>query len=72
MNNGTKTIRQIALWDSTRQTLLATFERNAARPLLEDGKSYVLVVEQGDGSELKMTLQAVAGTRTGPLIVVVR
>jgi hypothetical protein len=54
------------------QTLLATFERNAARPLLEDGKSYVLVVEQGDGSELKMTLQAVAGTRTGPLIVVVR
>jgi hypothetical protein len=72
VNNGTKTIRQIALWDSMRQTLLATFERNAARPLLEDGKSYVLVVEQGDGSELKMVLQAAAGTRTGPLIVVVR
>jgi hypothetical protein len=72
VNNGTKTIRQIALWDSMRQTLLATFERNAARPLLEDGKSYLLVVEQGDGSELKMTLQAAAGTRTGPLIVVVR
>jgi hypothetical protein len=72
VNNGTKTIRQIALWDSMRQTVLATFERNAARPLLEDGKSYLLVVEQGDGSELKMTLQAAAGTRTGPLIVVVR
>lgn len=72
VNNGTKTIRQIGLWDSMRQTLLATFERNAARPLLEDGKSYLLVVEQGDGSELKMTLQAAAGTRTGPLIVVVR
>ena len=70
-SSGTKTIRQIALWDSMRSTSLATFERNAARPLLEDGKSYVLVVEQGDGSELKMTLQAVAGTRTGPLIVVV-
>ena len=72
VNHGTKTIRQVALWDSMRSATLATFERNAARPLLEDGKSYVLVVEQGDGTELKMTLQAVAGTRTGPLIVVVR
>ena len=72
VNQGTKTIRQVALWDAKRQTLLATFQRNTARPLLEDGQSYVLVVEQGDGSELKMTLQAVAGTSTGPLIVVVR
>jgi hypothetical protein len=72
VNHGTKTIRQVALWDSMRSATLATFERNAARPLLEDGKSYVLVVEQGDGTELKMTLQAVAGTRTGPLFVVVR
>ena len=72
VNQGTKTIRQIALWDAKRQTLLATFQRNTARPLLEDGQSYLLVVEQGDGSELKMTLQAAAGTATGPLIVVVR
>lgn len=72
VNKGTKTIGKVALWDSMRQTLLATFERNAARPVLEDGKSYLLVVEQGDGSELKMNLQAVAGTSTGPLIVVVR
>lgn len=72
VNHGTKTIRRVALWDSQRQTLLATFERAVARPLLEDGKSYVLVVEQGDGSELKMSLQAAAGTSTAPLIVVVR
>jgi hypothetical protein len=72
VNQGTKAIRQIALWDSARRTLLATFERNAARPQLEDGQSYLLVVEQADGGELKMVLQAAAGTRTGPLIVNVR
>lgn len=71
VNHGTKTIRQIALWDGMQQKMQVTFERNAARPMLVDGQSYLLVVERSDGSELKMMLQASAGTRTGPLFVVV-
>jgi hypothetical protein len=72
VNQGSKTIRQISLWDSVRQKALATFEHNTARPSLEEGQSYLLVVERGDGSELKMLLQASAGVHTGPLIVVAR
>ncbi len=72
VNQGSKTIRQIALWDSVQQKVLATFERNTARPSLDEGQSYLLVVERGDGSELKMLLQASAGVHTGPLIVVAR
>ena len=71
VNHGTKTIRQIAVWDAMQQKLRVTFERNTARPILDDGQSYLLVVEQSDGSELKMMLRASAGTRTGPLIIVV-
>jgi len=72
VNQGSKTIRQIALWDSVQQKVLATFERNTARPSLDEGQSYLLVVERGDGSELKMLLQASAGVHSGPLIVVAR
>ena len=49
-----------------------TFDRKAARPLLDDGRSYLLVVERNDGSELKIVLQASAVTRADPLIVVIR
>jgi hypothetical protein len=48
-----------------------TFERSLARPVLDDGQSYLLVVEQSDGSERKMILRAGAATPPGPLIVVV-
>ena len=46
--------------------MLATFDRNVASPLLEEGKSYLLVVEQSDGSELKMLLQASASKPDRP------
>jgi hypothetical protein len=72
IDRGTKAIRKIALWDDMQQTILATFDRKMARPLLDHGKSYLLVIEQSDGGELKMLLQAREATRTGPLIVVVR
>jgi hypothetical protein len=72
VDRGTKPIRKITLWDDTQQTMVGTFDRNVARPLLDNGKSYLLVIEQSDGGELKMVLQASAATQTGPLIVVVR
>jgi hypothetical protein len=72
VDRGAKPIRDVALWDSTQQTLLMKFERNTAQPVLDEGKSYLLVVQKHDGGELKMLLQASGGAHTGPLIVVVR
>jgi hypothetical protein len=72
INRGTQTIRRIALWDSPRQTLLMNFNGNAARPIFQDGESYLLAVERSDGTELKLLLRASAGTQNAPLIVVVR
>jgi hypothetical protein len=71
VNRGTKTIRRAALWDGMQQKLLTTFDRKAARPMLDEGRSYLLVVEQSDGRELRMMLEASAETQTGPLIFVV-
>jgi hypothetical protein len=70
VNRGAEPIRQVALWDG--QKVLVTFDHNAARPTLDDGQSYQLVVERNDGSKFKMTLQGSATTRTEPLIFVVR
>lgn len=72
VNRGTEAIRKIALWDGESQRLLMTFDRTAAQPLLDEGQSYVLVVERSDGSEFKMVLQASAVAKSDPLIVVVR
>jgi hypothetical protein len=71
INQGTQTINRITLWDGLQQRTVATFERDAARPVLEDGKSYLLVAERSDGRELKLILQASADVRIGPLMVVV-
>jgi hypothetical protein len=49
-----------------------TFEGSSAQPTLADGRSYLLVVERGDGSEFKMVLQAVAVTQADRLIVILR
>lgn len=65
-------IRNIALWDSTQRTLVASFERNTARPTLDEGRSYLLVVGQSDGTELKMMLQASKSSNARPLILTVR
>jgi hypothetical protein len=72
INRGTQTIRRIALWNSLRQALLMNFNGNAARPIFQDGESYLLAVERSDGTELKLLLRASAGTQNAPLIVVVR
>ena len=71
VNQSAKTVRKVALWDGAHQQILATFERNVARPILENGKYYLVVVEQSDGSERKMMLQASEVTRTGPVFLVV-
>ncbi|HEY1360894.1 MAG TPA: hypothetical protein VGF60_01550 [Xanthobacteraceae bacterium] len=72
INRGTSPIRKVALWDGSQQKLLLTFERNLAHPILEQGKSYVLVVQQSDGTESRMLLRADAGSQVVPLIVTVR
>jgi hypothetical protein len=72
VNRGAQPIRKIALWDGDAQKLLLTFERDAARPMLDEGQSYLLVVERNDGSEFKMMLKASAATRAEPLIVLLR
>jgi len=72
VNRGAQPIRKIGLWDGDAQKLLLTFERDAARPMLDEGQSYLLVVERNDGSEFKMMLKASAVTRAEPLIVLLR
>jgi hypothetical protein len=72
VNESKSPIRQVALWDGLRQNVVMTFEGNTARPKLDAEQSYLLVVDQGDGNESKLTLKASAATRSGPLILTVR
>jgi len=72
VNRGTQEIRKISLFEDEYQKVLMTFDHNAARPRLDDGRTYLLVIERNDGSEFKMMLQGNAATRTDPLIIVVR
>jgi hypothetical protein len=72
VNRSTKPIRDIALWDGAQQRIVATFERGAAWPALDDGQSYLLVVGRHDGSQLKMKIVASPTADTVPLILVVR
>ena len=72
VNRSAQPIRKIALWDSDSQRILMTFDRTAARPILDEGQSYLLVVERNDGSEVRVTLQPSASTQADPLILVVR
>jgi hypothetical protein len=72
INRGSKEIRKIVLWDGARQEVLATFEHSVARPVLEHARSYLLVVELSDGSELTRVLQANEATRPAPLFLVLR
>ena len=60
------------LSERLHQNVVATFEGNTARPKLDADQSYLLVVDQGDGNESKITLKASAATRSGPLILTVR
>ena len=71
VNRSPQPIRRAVLWDGGGKNVVMSFERDAARPTLEDGQFYVLTVERNDGSELKMMLQANAETRGDPVIVVV-
>jgi hypothetical protein len=70
VNRGSEPIREIALWDG--HNVLMTFDHNAARPILDAGRFYQLVVERNDGSKFKMMLQGSATSRTEPVIFVVR
>ena len=72
VNRGADPIRKVTLRDGENQRVLMTFERNGARPTLDEGQTYLLVVERSDGRELKLMLQGSAATRTDPLIVMVR
>jgi hypothetical protein len=72
VNRGTQTIRRIVLWDGTHQRIVTTFAGSVARPILDDGQYYLLVVERGDGSELTTMLQTSAVIETRPLILMVR
>jgi hypothetical protein len=71
VNRGTQTIGKAVLWDGDFRNELTRFERDAARPTLQDGQFYVVVVERSDGSELKVLLQASGTARAAPVILVV-
>jgi hypothetical protein len=71
VNRGMQPIRKTVLWDGDAKNIVVIFERDAARPTLQDGQFYLLIVERSDGSELKMMLQANADTRGDPVILVV-
>jgi hypothetical protein len=72
VNRTTKALRSIALWDGEQRRIVAAFERGTARPTLDEGQSYFLIVGRSDGSQLKMKLVASALAETGPLILVIR
>lgn len=72
INRSQSGIRNIALWDGSQRTIVASFERNTARPALDDRQFYLLVIGRNDGSELKMMLQATASMDTRPFILIVR
>jgi hypothetical protein len=71
VNRGTQPIGKAVLWDGDFRNELTRFERDAARPTLQDGQFYVVVVERSDGSELKVLLQASGTARAAPVILVV-
>jgi hypothetical protein len=64
-------IRKAVLQDGDARNVVMRFEQDAARPTLQDGQFYVVVVERSDGSELKVLLQASGTTRADPVILVV-
>jgi len=72
VNRGTQAIHRISLWDGEHQSMLTTLDRDAARPKLDDGRAYLLVIERSDGSEFRMVLRANAAAETDPLIIMVR
>jgi hypothetical protein len=71
VNRGMKPIRKTVLWDGDARNILMIFERDAARPTLQEGQSYVLTIERSDGSEFKVMLQASRDIRADPVIVVI-
>jgi hypothetical protein len=70
VNRASNGIRSVSLWDGNRKKVVATFVRNRAHPVLDEGQSYHLVVQRNDGSELKMDLIA-STTATSPLILII-
>jgi hypothetical protein len=71
VNRGTEPINRISLWDADQRTMLSTFDRTRAHPTLDEGRSYVLVVERRDGNELKMLLRGIATAPAAPVVIVV-
>ena len=65
-------VRKITLWDDMNRPVQVSFTHNTGRPVLEQDRSYVLVVEPRAGDDLKLVLQASGANPTGPLIVMVR
>jgi hypothetical protein len=65
-------VRSATLWDKTRKTKVATFDRTIVYPELEDGRTYQLVIELGDGGEHMVVLRANATSMASVVIVVVR
>jgi hypothetical protein len=71
VNRGTQPIGKAVLWDGDVRSEVTRFEKDAARPTLQDGQFYVVVVERSDGRESKVLLQASGAMRAGPVILVV-
>jgi hypothetical protein len=71
VNRGSNGITGATLWDQSQQTIVSTFRQNAARPTLDEGQVYHLVVGRSDGSESRMTLRASAAASRSPRFLVV-
>jgi hypothetical protein len=71
VNRGSNGITGATLWDESRQRVVSTFRHNAARPILDEGHVYHLVVGRSDGSESRMTLRASAAASRSPRFLVV-
>ncbi len=71
-NTGKVEIRSAILSDNARHQEVATFDTNVARPQLEDGHTYQLVLEFADGSQRTILLRASAGSSDIAVIVSVR
>ena len=71
VNRGSNAITGATLYDQTQQRIVWTFRQNAARPTLDEGQVYHLVVGRSDGSESRMTLRASAAASRSPRFLVV-
>jgi hypothetical protein len=72
LNTGGLQIRRAGLWDSNRERQVAAFDKSIARPSLEDGAVYQLVIEFANGTERILSLRASVDSVATAVIIMIR